>query len=275
MNPTNGIIWDVNPVLFEIGSISVRWYGLAFAIGFAVGLYIIQKMFNHENINKTWVDKGFIYVIIGTVAGARLGHVIFYDLAYYLDHPGEIIKIWHGGLASHGAAIGIVLALWIFSKRVTKKSILWILDRIVVVAAFVGCLIRLGNLMNHEIIGIPSNLPWAFVFTRVDDIPRHPAQLYESISYLIIFALLMYFYWKTDKKNEPGFLTGTFMTLIFSARFLIEFIKEDQVAFESGMALNMGQWLSIPLIIIGLFLMFRKKLIKPKAISQQPTANSQ
>ncbi len=264
MDPTNGIIWDVNPVLFEIGNLSVRWYGLAFAIGFAVGLYIFQKMFDHEKVNKTWVDKAFIYVVIGTVLGARFGHVFFYEPAYYLDNPGEIIKIWHGGLASHGAAIGIFIAGWIFSKRVSKKPVLWILDRIVVATAFAGCMIRLGNLMNHEIIGIPSNLPWAFVFTRVDDIPRHPAQLYESISYLIIFALLMHFYWKTNKKNESGFLLGVFFTLVFSARFLIEFIKEDQVSFESGMALNMGQWLSIPLILIGLFLIFRKKLIKAK-----------
>jgi len=266
MAPANGIIWDVNPVLFEIGNISVRWYGLAFAIGFAVGLYIIQKMFNHEKINKTWLDKAFIYVVIGTVIGARLGHVFFYDWAYYSEHPGEIIKIWHGGLASHGAAIGIVLAVWIFSKRVSKKPVLWILDRIVVATAFAGCLIRLGNLMNHEIIGIPSNLPWAFIFTRVDDIPRHPAQLYEAISYLLIFILLMYFYWKTNKKDVLGFLFGVFLALVFSARFLIEFIKEDQVDFEAGMSLNMGQWLSIPLILIGVFFVFRKRLFRKKQL---------
>lgn len=256
------IVWNVNPVLFEIGSLSVRWYGLLFAIGFAFGIFLLQKMFVYEGIKKEWVDKVFIYVVIGTIIGARLGHVFFYDWPYYSQNPGEIIKIWHGGLASHGAAVAIPLSLWIFSKRVSKKSILWIFDRVGPAVAFAGCLIRLGNLMNHEIIGTPSNLPWAFVFTRVDDVARHPAQLYEAISYIIIFGILMYFYWKTNKKDESGFLFGSFFTLIFSARFLIEFIKEDQVAFEADMALNMGQILSIPLIIIGLFFMFRKKIMK-------------
>ena len=257
MQETNGIIWDVNPVLLEIGQWSVRWYGLLFALGFVFGIIIITRMFKSEGINKDWVDSLFLYVVIGTVIGARLGHVFFYDWAYYKENLDEIIKIWHGGLASHGGVIGIGLALWLWSRKYSKRSMLWVLDRVVVPAALASMFIRLGNLVNSEIIGKATEAPWAFTFTSVDNIPRHPSQLYEALAYLAIFGILMYLYWKTDIKDRPGRLFGILMTGVFAFRFIIEFTKENQVAFEANIPLNMGQWLSIPMVIIGLFFLLR------------------
>ena len=258
MEQAQGILWDVNPVLLQLGNWEVRWYGLLFALGFVFGIIIITKVFAREGVTREWVDSLFLFVVIGTVIGARLGHVFFYDWAYYKDHPGEIIKIWHGGLASHGGAIGITLALYIWSKRYSKRSLLWILDRVVIPTALGGAFIRLGNLMNSEIVGKPTEVPWAFTFVRNDMIPRHPSQLYEALAYLAIFVFLMYLYWKTNVGNRPGRLFGWFMTLIFGFRILIELTKENQGAFDDGMTLNMGQWLSIPLVAIGLFFMLRK-----------------
>lgn len=260
MEPKSGIIWDVNPVMLEIGNWSIRWYGLLFALGFVFGIIIFTRMFKNEGIKRELLDSLFLFVVIGTVIGARLGHVFFYDWAYYKENTGEILKIWHGGLASHGGAIGIGLALLWWSKKYSKRPIIWILDRIVVTAALAAACIRTGNLVNSEIIGGPSTLPWAFTFIRVDHIPRHPAQLYEALAYLVLFGVLMYLYWKTDIKEKPGRLFGLFMVLMFGFRFFIEFLKEDQVAFEAGMALNMGQWLSIPLVLLGVFAI----LWKPK-----------
>ncbi len=258
MEKTSGIIWDINPVLLTLGQWEIRWYGLLFALGFVFGIIIITKMFQKEGVNKDLVDSLFLFVVLGTVVGARLGHVIFYDLSYYLENPGEIIKIWHGGLASHGAAIAIPLTLYFWSKKYSKRSMLWIFDRVAVPIALAGTFIRLGNLMNSEIIGKPAEVPWAFTFVSQDMVPRHPSQLYESIAYLLIFALLMFLYWKTNAGNKPGKLFGYFMSLVFGFRILIELTKENQVAFEDGMTLNMGQWLSIPLVFIGLYFVFRK-----------------
>lgn len=257
MQETNGIIWDVNPVLLEVGNWSVRWYGLLFALGFVFGIIIITRMFKSEGVNKDWVDSLFLYVVIGTVIGARLGHVFFYDWAYYKENLDEIIKIWHGGLASHGGVIGIALALWLWSRKYSKTSMLWVLDRVVVPTALASMFIRLGNLVNSEIIGKATSVPWAFTFSSVDNIPRHPSQLYEALAYLAIFALLMYLYWKTDIRNKPGRLFGILMTGVFAFRFFIEFTKENQVAFEADIPLNMGQWLSIPFVMIGLFFLLR------------------
>ncbi len=258
METTNGIIWNINPVLLELGKWEIRWYGLLFALGFVFGIIIVTKMFIKEGVNKEWVDSLFLFVVIGTVIGARLGHVFFYDWAFYQENPGEIIKIWHGGLASHGGAIGIILALYIWSRKYSKRSILWVMDRVAVPTALAGFFIRFGNLMNSEIIGKPTDVPWAFTFENVDMLPRHPSQLYEALAYLAIFGLLMFLYWKTNEGSKPGRLFGWFFSLVFGARILIELTKENQVAFEDGMTLNMGQWLSIPLVLIGMFFIFRK-----------------
>lgn len=262
MEQSKGIIWDVNPVMLELGSYEIRWYGLLFALGFVFGIILITRMFDKEGVNKDWVDSLFLFVVIGTVIGARLGHVFFYDWAFYKENPGEIIKIWHGGLASHGGILGIALALYFWSKFYSKRSMLWIVDRVVVPGVLGGAFIRLGNLINSEIIGKPTDVPWAFTFVRHDMLPRHPSQLYEALAYLAVFGFLMYLYWRTKEGFKQGKLFGWCMTLVFGFRILIELTKENQVAFEENMTLNMGQWLSIPLVILGLFFIFRKSEMK-------------
>ena len=262
----NFIHWNVNPEIFSLGPLSIRWYGLLFASGFLIGYYIGEKMLKSENVDQKWIDSLFFYIIIATVVGARLGHVFFYGWDYYSQHPGEIIKVWHGGLASHGGALGILIAMYLHSKWVTKRTMLWTLDRIVVPTALVAAFIRTGNLMNSEIYGIQTALPWGVIFERNGEtVAKHPTQIYEALSYLISFGVLMYLYWKTSAKNRPGLLLGAFFVLIFSARFFIEFIKEDQEAFEAGMTLNMGQWLSVPFVIIGALLVYRA-IKKPEVV---------
>lgn len=262
---TGFITWTANPVLFQLGFFAVRWYGLMFLIGFTIGYYIIYKMFKHEGARQEWIDKLLIYVAIATIVGSRLGHVFFYQWDYYSQHPLDIIKIWEGGLASHGGTIGIIIAILLYSKYVTKKSPIWTFDRLVVPVALVGALIRIGNLFNHEIYGHDTTLPWGFRFIEnlhgwmagADPIftaPCHPTQIYEALAYLALFSLLMVMYWKYNCQERKGLIFGVFLTWLFSARFFIEFIKNVQVEFEEGMALNMGQWLSVPFIIAGLVL---------------------
>jgi phosphatidylglycerol---prolipoprotein diacylglyceryl transferase len=258
INLISFIHWNVSPEIFNLGPLSIRWYGLLFATGFLIGYYIGERMFLSEKVNQKWIDTLFLYIIIATIVGARLGHVIFYGWDYYSQHPAEIIKVWHGGLASHGGALGIIIAMLLYSKWVTKRNVLWTIDRIVVPTALVGAFIRMGNLMNSEIYGIQTSLPWGFIFERNGEtVAKHPTQIYEALAYLFSFAVLMFLYWRTRAKNREGLLTGVFFVFIFLARFLIEYIKEDQEAFEAGMALNMGQWLSIPFIIAGVFLILR------------------
>ena len=258
INLISFIHWNVDPEIFQLGPFSVRWYGFLFASGFLIGYYIGERMLKSENVNQKWIDSVFFYIIIATILGARLGHVFFYGWDYYSQNPGEIFKVWHGGLSSHGGTLGILIAIIIYSKVVTKRSMLWILDRIVVPTALVAAFIRLGNLMNSEIYGVQTSLPWGFIFERNGEtVAKHPTQLYEAIAYLIAFVVLTYMYWKTRAKNKEGLIFGLFFMFIFGSRFLIEYIKEDQEAFEAGMALNMGQWLSIPFVLGGLFLAVR------------------
>ena len=251
----NYIHWNVAPEIIKFGGFEIRWYGLLFAIGFFVSYYILKNMFIRENIKIELLDKLTMYVGISTIIGARLGHVLFYQPDYYIHHLLEIFQIWKGGLASHGGAIGILIALIIFSKKY-KISFLWLIDKIVVVVAITGALIRIGNLMNSEIYGIPTNVPWAFIFERIDNIPRHPTQIYESLAYLSIFILLMFLYYKKDMWKKQGFIFGLFLILLFSARFFIEFIKENQTNIGKELILDMGQILSIPFIIAGIYLIF-------------------
>ena len=252
------IHWNPSPEIFQLGPIAVRWYGLLFASGFLIGYYIGEKMLKSENVSQKWVDSLFFYMIIATVVGARLGHVFFYGWEYYSKHLAEIPMVWKGGLASHGGAIGIIVAMYIHSRLVTKRSILWTLDRMAVPTALAGAFIRLGNLMNSEIYGVQTSLPWGFIFLRNQEtLPKHPTQLYEAICYLIGFGILMYLFWRTRSRYKPGLLMGAFFVLVFVPRFLIEFIKEDQETFEATMALNMGQWLSIPFILAGIYFIYR------------------
>lgn len=249
------IHWNVSPEIFSLGPLHVRWYGLMFAVGFLFGYHHVEKMFKHENINLKWLESLFIYLIVATVVGARLGHVFFYGWDYYSQHPIEILYVWQGGLASHGGVFGILIALTIWSKKVSKRSLLWVLDRVVVPTALVAALIRFGNLMNSEIYGIQTTLPWGFIFERNrETVAKHPTQLYEMFSYLFTFGVMLHMYWKTKAKDYQGLIFGVFFTLVFSARFLIEFIKEVQEKFEDSMALKMGQWLSIPFVIAGIIL---------------------
>jgi prolipoprotein diacylglyceryl transferase len=246
------IPWDVNPEIFRIGDVAVRWYGLLFASSFLLGYIIMNKIFRNENLSEAMLDRLTIYMAIGTIVGARLGHCLFYEPEYYLKNPLEILAIWHGGLASHGAAIGILIAMWLFVRK-EKKDYIWILDRIAIVVALAGFMIRMGNLMNSEIYGVETTVPWGFVFLRNNEIaPKHPTQIYEGLAYLAIFILLYRIYWAQKGHHRQGLLISLILILIFTARFLIEFVKEDQVAFEAHMKLNMGQLLSIPFIIIGI-----------------------
>lgn len=247
-----------SPTINEIGPIQPRWYGFLFASSFIVGYVIIRQMFLQAGRKVEEVDRLLTYVLIGTVIGARLGHVLFYDLSFYLRYPAEIIAVWHGGLASHGAAIGIIIAMYLYVKNTRGMKFLWLADRVVVVVALAGAFIRTGNFMNSEIIGEPTDLPWAVIFPRLDMVPRHPSMLYEVLLCLVVFALLwkIYTYYKTSPPQ--GSLFGTFLAVLFTGRFLIEFTKIDQAKFASDWAINMGQWLSIPLIIIGIWLMAKK-----------------
>jgi len=258
----NYIHWNASPEIVSIGPITLRWYGLLFASGFLLGLFLVRKMFLAEKAPEEWLDKAFVYIVVGAVVGARLGHVFFYDWDYYSQHLNEIPQVWKGGLASHGGAIGVILALWIFSVRVSKKSVLWILDKVVVPTALAGCFIRLGNLMNSEILGNPTTASWGFIFERVDGpngLPRHPVQLYESLSYLISFFVLYYTYWRTEKRHKPGYLFGLFMIFIWGIRIVMEFFKTSQGGFETAFnnVLSTGQLLSIPFVLIGLYFVFR------------------
>lgn len=264
---TDFITWTANPALFD-GVIQLRWYGLFFAIGFIVGYSLMDRMYRHEQLNVKWLDSLFIYVVVAMVIGARLGHCLFYEWDLYSQHPIEILKIWKGGLASHGGAIGILIAIWIYSRRVTHRSMLFTLDRLVVPVALVAAFIRTGNLMNHEIYGHETSLPWGFRFIEnlpewmagappVFSTPSHPTQIYEALCYLLLFGLLLYMYWRRNAEEREGLIFGTFLIGTFLSRFLIEFIKNDQVAFEASMSLNMGQWLSIPFVIGGVWLVVR------------------
>ncbi len=259
------ITWDVNPEIFKLGPFSVRWYGLLFALGFIIGFQIFTRIYKKENRNVEDLNDLLWYMILGTVIGARLGHCLFYNPKYYLSHPLEILMVWHGGLASHGAAIGILLALWLYSKKKKDQPYLWLLDRIVIVVALGGSFIRLGNLFNSEIIGKPTGANWGFIFTRVDNVPRYPTQIFESLAYLIIFAILYYLYNKgIAKKFNDGFLFGLFLILTFTFRFFIEIFKENQTYFEAYLPLNMGQILSIPFVLAGVYFIYKSRKIEKK-----------
>lgn len=259
----NYINWNIDPEIFRVFGISLRYYGILFVGGLILSMYMLNRIFKQEGIPMDKLEKLSIYGTVGIFVGARLVHCLFYEPAYYFNHPLEILLpiqptadggykfSGFQGLASHGGTLGLMIALIIYSGK-TKESILKTVDLIAIVAPIGACFIRLANLMNSEIIGIPTNVPWAFIFERVDNVPRHPAQLYEAIVYILIFPLMLYLY-KTQRENlKNGFFFGLVITLIFVARFLIEFLKEKQVPFEEQMQFDMGQLLSIPFIVLGI-----------------------
>lgn len=267
----NFITWTANPNLFD-GFITVRWYGLMFAIGFLVGYEIMSRIFKHEGAPEKWVGSLFFYVVIATIVGARLGHVFFYEWDHYKHHLIDIVKVWEGGLASHGGTLGIILAMIAYSRFVVKKPLLWTLDRLAVPIGLVAALIRMGNLFNHEIYGGPTSLPWGVRFIDnvgafmhgaepIFTVPCHPTQLYEAACYLVTFAVCMWLYWKRNAQEREGLILGVFMLGIFGSRFLVEYVKNVQVEWEIAMrstwGVDQGQLLSIPFILLGLWLVIR------------------
>jgi len=271
----NSIIWDVNPALLDLGNFQIRYYSVLFELAFIVSYFIIKRFYKNEGVPVTELDSLTVYVVLGGLIGARLGHCLFYDWDYFSNHLLEIIlpvsftPDFHftgfQGLASHGGAIGVIVSILLFKRKSTKKSFFWVIDRVAVPTGFAGAFIRLGNLMNSEIYGHHTDLPWGFIFARNGEtLPSHPTQLYEAFFYVITSLVLLRLYKVERFRNAKGFLLGVFFIMVFTARFFIEFVKENQVAFEEGMTLNMGQWLSIPVVLVGIFLVVRALKINPK-----------
>ena len=295
----NYITWNVDPVLFKLGPLQVRWYGLLWALGFLIGYYVMQRVYRKEKMTEESMFDLLMYMLVSTIIGARLGHCLFYQPEEYLAHPLEILKIWEGGLASHGGAIGILIGLWLYVRHYNKSkknkenkqriTYIWILDRIVIPVCLVGALIRCGNVMNHEIYGTPTSLPWGFVFLRgaeqfcgtfdnytpcfawnspcqpSDWLPCHPTGLYEAFFCLVAMGILLWMYYKRDLGNkQPGLMFGTFLVIIFGSRICIEFLKNVQVEFEKDMTFDMGQWLSVPFVIVGIVMIVRSSMHKER-----------
>ena len=266
------VVWNVDPAIFSIGNYSLRYYSLLFVAGFPLGYWLLYKMYKRENVNPGLVEPLLYILLIGTIVGARLGHCLFYEPSYYLAHPVEILKVWKGGLASHGGILAIVFCVFYYAHRYGRKNgfdSMWMFDRLAIVGSLAGCLIRCGNLFNSEIFGGPTDLPWGFKFPHSlewvnlygpsvfppDGVACHPTQIYEALSYLILGLVLLWLYWKKADKLYKGSLFGIFFIVLFTMRFLIEFIKNDQVDFEANMQYNMGQLLSIPFIIAGIVIL--------------------
>lgn len=271
------ITWDANPVFFSIGSFQVRWYGLCWALGFLFGYLLLGRVYKREKMSSESLDRVLMYMLISTVIGARIGHCYFYEPEFYLSHPLNVLKIWEGGLSSHGGGIGILIGLFFYAQK-EKKTYLWIMDRIVIPVCLVGSFIRFGNLMNSEIYGTPTSLPWGFKFMRGYEqfcgtfdnyfectaqnccppdqwLPCHPTALYEIASLLLMLGVLLWLYFKKDMAFKyPGFMFGLFLIVIFGCRICIEFLKNVQVDFERNMLFDMGQWLSMPFVVAGIVL---------------------
>ena len=283
----NYITWNVDPVLVHLGSLQIRWYGLLWALGFFIGYFVMRRIYKKERMTDDSMDKLLVYMLVSTVVGARLGHCLFYEPQEYLAHPLEMLKLWEGGLASHGGAFGILIGLGLYVRNYNKSkkgkdnlqkiNYIWILDRVVVAVCLVGSMIRVGNVMNHEIYGTPTSLPWGFVFLRGEEqfcgtfdnytpcfawdapcppsewLPCHPTGLYEAFFCLVAMGILLWMYYKRDLGHkQPGLMFGTFLIIIFGSRICIEFLKNVQVEFEKNMVFDMGQWLSIPFVLVGI-----------------------
>jgi prolipoprotein diacylglyceryl transferase len=249
------VIWDIDPVLLNLGPLQLRWYSLLFAGGIFIGFLMIKAWVRAEGKSESLLDSGLTYVVIGTIVGARLAHCFFYEPEIYLNEPLRILKVWEGGLASHGGYLGVILALVLFSRKVQDMSFFWLADRVAIPAMLCGAMIRTGNLFNSEILGRPAEgLPWAIIFQRHDSIPRHPVMLYEALGYLSIFIISYGLYRAWNRKVPEGKLLGLIMVLAFSFRIFAERFKEAQADFENELPFHMGQALSVPFIIIGIYL---------------------
>lgn len=285
MFETLAIHWNADPVILSLGSLELRWYSLLFISGFILGWFIFKWFFKREGISEKILDPLLYTLLIGTIVGARLGHCLFYDPAYYLGSWNGFLEIfmpWKGGLASHGGTLFLFFAMIWFARRYGRKNdfdFLWLLDHLAIAVSFAAMFIRLGNLFNSEIYGHVTDLPWGFVFERREEVePKHPTQLYEALSYAILGLVLLFLYVRKTKWLYRGSYIGIFFIVLFGMRFLIEFVKENQVDFEAGMALNMGQLLSIPFILLGIAILiysYKKKLpveaVHPEKPKAQPT----
>lgn len=276
---TGFINWNIDPEIVKLfGVVSLRYYGLLFVTGLFLGYYIVTRIYIKEDLPIENLEKLAIFILIGTIAGARFGHCLFYEPEYYLKHPLDIILPFKWdtsgkfeftgfqGLASHGGAIGVLTAIFLYCKKY-HFNFLWVLDRVAIGTPVTGAFIRFGNFMNSEIIGEPTGTNYGIVFQKVDLLPRHPTQLYEAFSYLIIFLVLHWIYSDKKTKRQNGYIFGLFLIMLFGVRFILEFLKINQVDFENGMILNMGQFLSIPFILIGIGLIIWKR--NPMYISKQ------
>lgn len=285
------ITWEVDPVIFSLGPLSVRWYGLFWAMSFYLGYEIIARIFKKEGVGQDEIDSLLIHIAIGSVVGARLGHCFFYDFDYYISNPVEILFIWQGGLASHGGAFGIIIAMWRYNRKVSSKPFFWTVDRLLIVIALGAMFIRLGNLMNHEIYGFVTDKPWAFQFVRnlsawmqgADPVftpPVHPTAIYEGAGYLFIFLSMMFMYFKLRDKLYEGVLSGYFLITLFGWRFFVEYFKEPQESMTGGFVydvlkyfdINMGQLLSVPMILLGIVvLVYAFKYKRPAVLPANRT----
>ncbi len=270
------ILWNPDLEIFRIGNFAIRWYSTCWLIGLALAYFIVKWLYKDQKVKDAYFDPLFIYCFLGILIGARLGHCLFYQPEYFLTSWTHVVEMFlpihqmadgswkftgYEGLASHGGTIGLMVALYLYYRK-TGMNLWHVLDDIAIATPITACFIRLGNLMNSEIIGTPTNVPWAFIFERVDMTPRHPGQLYEAIAYFVFFFVMLHFYKRTSKKVGTGFYFGLCLTLIFTFRFFIEYTKDIQVDFESGMIFNMGQLLSIPFIILGIACMRGGKWMK-------------
>ena len=276
MNQLLSILWNPDLVAFSIGSFSFRWYSLCWLLGLLAAYLIVKRLYKEQKIKPELFDPLFIYCFVGILIGSRLGHCLFYEPDYFLSSWRHVVEMFlpihfmadgswkftgYEGLASHGGTIGLIIALWLYVRH-TKVNLWCVLDNVAIATPTTACLIRLGNLMNSEIIGKVTDVPWAFIFERVDMYPRHPGQLYEAIAYAVFFFIGWYMYRKRPERVGTGFFFGLCITLIFTARFFIEFTKDIQESFEADMLLNMGQLLSIPFVIVGLLCMFNRPLMR-------------
>jgi prolipoprotein diacylglyceryl transferase len=245
------LTWNIDPTILSFGPFELRWYGLFFVGSFFIGLLIMQSIFKQEKRDISLLDTLLLYLLIGTIIGARIVHCFAYEPDYYLAHPFEVLQVWQGGLASHGGTLGVIIALWIFAKRY-HFNFWWLTSRIAIPTALVSASIRIGNFFNSEILGLPTTQPWAVIFQRVDLLPRHPVQLYEAIAYLLLFAILLWLYKYLNAQRVTKLFTGFLLFYIFTIRFFLEYTKSRQEAYFLDLPLNTGQLLSIPFIIVGL-----------------------
>ena len=253
------LVWNADPELVSFGPFALRWYGLLFASGFLCSYYILLRIYRRENRSEENLSSLFTYIFLGTLIGARLGNVLLYEPEFYFTHPWEIPMVWHGGLASHGGFVGVLVAIWLYVRKYRDIGYLALADRLAVPTLVTASFIRLGNFFNSEILGRPSDAPWAIVFLRVDNLPRHPVMLYEGLVYALVAVALYVAYSKTHIDAVPGRVVGTAFAACFGARFILEFFKEDQIPIEQSLPLNMGQIYSVPFILGGLYLALRQR----------------